>query len=284
MLSIIICSRTKQISEEFHENIKNTIGSDHEIIAIDNSENRFSIFEAYNLGIKKSNGAYFCFIHDDIRFLTIDWGKALISIFQSDLQIGLIGIAGTKVKGKMVSGWWDCPEEYRVMNIIQHLNSGGSEKWNRGWKNNSIEEVVAIDGVFMAMPKNEKISFSEKFKGFHNYDLDISFKVKKSGKKIVVTNQILLEHFSEGQVDGNWVKSTLKIHNHYNKILPLIVNNNLSIDQLESIDFENLKKMIYLAFTYKKTYLAFRIWFKFFLKHPKNKFHKYFFREFIKLI
>lgn len=284
MLSIIICSRTKEISQQFLENIKNTIGNDHEIIVIDNSENRFSIFEAYNLGIKKSNGTYLCFIHDDINFHSVGWGKVLISIFQSDEEIGLIGIAGTKVKGKMISGWWDCPEEYRVMNIIQHLDSKKIENWNIGWQDNYIEEVVAIDGVFMAMPKKAKIYFSDRFKGFHNYDLDISFKTKKSGKKIVVTNQILLEHFSEGQVDGNWVKSTLKIHNYYNKLLPLTVENNLSKDELESIDFENFKKMIYLAFTYKRPYLAFRIWFKFFLKHPKNKFHNYFLREFVKLI
>ncbi|MCD9575267.1 glycosyltransferase [Flavobacterium soyae] len=284
MISIIICSRSTQIDPIFFNNITETVDSAYELIIIDNSENKHSIFEAYNLGIKKSKGTYLCFIHDDIRFHTKGWGKAVISIFQSDAEIGLIGIAGTKVKGKMISGWWDCPEEYRVMNIMQHLNSGKTEHWNMGWRDNSVEEVVAVDGVFMAMPKKEKISFSEKFKGFHNYDLDISFKVKKCGKKIVVTNQILLEHFSEGQVDANWVKSTLKIHNYYNKILPLTVENNLSKDELESIDFENLKKMIYLAFTYKRPYLAFRIWFKFFLKHPKNKFHNYFLREFIKLI
>lgn len=284
MISIIICSRTKQILKEFHENIKNTVDCDYEIIVIDNSRNNYSIFEAYNLGIKKSKGAYLCFIHDDIRFHSKGWGKVLMSIFQFDTKIALIGIAGTKVKGKMLSGWWDCPENYRVINIMQHLNSGKIENWHIGWNNSTVEEVVAIDGVFMAMPKEEKLYFSEKFKGFHNYDLDISFKVKQKAKKIVVTNEILLEHFSEGQIDGNWVKSTLKIHNYYNKILPLTVDNNLNKNEFEKIDFDNFRKMIYLAFTHKKPYLAFRIWFKFFLKHPQNKFHRYFLKEFIKLI
>jgi glycosyltransferase involved in cell wall biosynthesis len=283
MLSIIICSRTPKISPELLHNIEETIGCAYELIIIDNSENKYSIFEAYNLGIKKSIGDYLCFIHDDIRFHTEGWGNVTSSIFQSDAKIGLIGVAGTKVKTKMLSGWWDCPEKYRVINIIQHLRSGKIENWHVGWNDSFLEEVVAIDGVFMAMPKRDKVFFTKKFSGFHNYDLDISFKVGLNNKKIVVTNQILLEHLSEGVVDGDWVNSTLKTHNFYNKILPLSIDSNLKDSDYKAIDFDNVRKMIYLAFMYKRRYLAFRVWLKFFLKDPKNEYHSYFWKEFIKL-
>ena len=66
MISIIICSRDKSISEELSTNISETINHDYELIVIDNSKNKYSIFEAYNSGIKKSKGLYWCFIHDDI--------------------------------------------------------------------------------------------------------------------------------------------------------------------------------------------------------------------------
>ena len=48
MISIIICSRKKDICNDFKINIKTTTGSSHELIVIDNSENRYSIFEVYN--------------------------------------------------------------------------------------------------------------------------------------------------------------------------------------------------------------------------------------------
>lgn len=282
MLSIIICSRTKQIAQEFQENIKSTIDFEHELLVIDNSENKYSIFEAYNLGIQKSTGTYLCFIHDDILFLTPGWGEVIESIFKSDEKIGLIGIAGATVKTKMPSAWWDCPEENRIINIRQHLNSGEIENWHVGWKDKAVEEVVAIDGVFMAMRKADNFLFNEKLGGFHNYDLDISFKVKQHNKKIVVTNQFLAEHLSEGQLSGDWVQSTLKIHRLYNRILPLGVNK-IQKEEHKVLEIENAKKIIYLSFTYKRPFLALRVWFKLFLIAPKNKYHTVFWKEFLNL-
>jgi len=109
MISIIICSRKSIIDVRLSENLNDTIGCEYELIIIDNSENKYSIFEAYNLGIQRSTGNYLCFIHDDILFHTLVWGNVIKSIFQSDLNIGLIGVAGAKLKTKMPSGYWNCP-------------------------------------------------------------------------------------------------------------------------------------------------------------------------------
>lgn len=283
MLSIIICSRTEEINPLFLSNITETIDCAFELIIIDNSQNKYSIFEAYNVGINKSQGDYLCFIHDDIKFHTRGWGTVVESIFQSDKSIGLIGIAGAKVKTKMLSGWWDCPGQYRVINIIQHLGSGKTENWQIGWKDKSLEEVVAVDGVFMAIPKSDNVLFTEKFEGFHNYDLDISFKIKQNKRKIVVTNQILLEHHSEGQVDGKWLESTLKVHNFYSKILPLSIDEKMNADDFKNIDYDNFRKMIYLSYKYKRRSVALKIWLNFFLKNPTHNYHYTFWREFLKL-
>lgn len=107
MISIIICSRTSVISDNLLDNILLTIGADHELIVIDNSENKYSIFEAYNIGINKSKGEIVCFIHDDINFLTLNWGGILIEIFNENKKVGLIGVAGAKSKTKMPSAWWN---------------------------------------------------------------------------------------------------------------------------------------------------------------------------------
>ena len=215
MISIIICSRKKDINYNLSENIQDTVGCDYELIVIDNSQNRYSIFEAYNLGIKKSKGDFLCFMHDDIAIHSQDWGNIIYRIFKENNEIGLIGIAGSKVKTKMPSAWWNCPNDQKVIYIIQHFKGkvGEEEKWDLGFKRGSnLEEVVALDGVFMAMRKENGICFNNVMKGFHNYDLNISFEFTKLGYKIIVTNEILIEHFSNGSMNKEWVESTFQIH------------------------------------------------------------------------
>ena len=281
MLSIIICSRTKTINGSFVENIKATIGCEYELIVVDNSENKYSIFEAYNLGIKKSIGAYLCLIHDDIRFQTIGWGNVVCQIFNDNNKIGLIGVAGAKVKTKMPSTWWDNYKGQGVINIIQHLKDKKKEVYNSGFENEQDVNVVVIDGVFMGMRKDKRILFHAKMKGFHNYDLNISFEYKKRGYDIVVTNKILLEHFSAGVIDENWIQATYKIHGLYQKELPLFVSGNTVTKKHEIMNAQRFIT-ICLDFGFKK--MAVLVWFRLFLLEPNSKFNRMFWKRIRKTI
>lgn len=270
MISIIICSRNPSISDDLQNNIYETIGCDFELIIIDNSENKYSIFEAYNLGIERSNGAYLCFIHDDVLFHTQGWGEVVDRIFVQDKKIGLIGIAGSKSKTKMPSAWWDCNSGENYTHIIQHFNNKESEKWSFGFDKKSIEEVVVIDGVFMVLKKDDKIIFDKIMIGYHNYDLNISFECKKQGYKIVVTNQILIEHFSIGIINKDWIKSTSKIHNLYKNILPLNIKESIKSEKLE---ISNAKKFANQCVDFYQYKLAFLLCFQLFWFTPFSKFH-----------
>ena len=243
MISIIICSRTSTISV-LEENIKNTIGCNYELIIIDNTVNQYSIFEAYNVGITKSKNNLLCFLHDDIFIHTNNWGILLINLFNEKKEIGLIGLAGAKVKTKMPSGWWDSPHSQKVAYLIQHFDSERKVTWNYGFEKENNVEVAVIDGVFMAMRKNENIQFESNMKGFHNYDLSISLKFKKYGQKIIVTNQILLEHFSLGNLDKNWLKSIVEFHKIYNKYLPVSVELAKDSKEMKKLEIKNAKKYI----------------------------------------
>lgn len=275
MLSVIICSRKEKISEDLFENIKITIGYDYELIVIDNIENKYSIFEAFNLGIEKSKGEYLCFIHDDILFHTIGWGKIIFRIFNENQQIGLIGIAGTKIKTKMPSTWWDCPLDQAAVYTIQHYKHKEKVKKDFGFDKGTNTEVVVIDGVFMAMRKDNRICFNTEMRGFHNYDLNISFEYIKYNYKIVVTNEILIEHFSTGTINEEWISSTYKIHNLYKNILPLN-SNKKNIDK--NIEISNAKKFIRECLKYKKNKIAFTIWKELFYLEPISFFHLKFWR------
>lgn len=277
MISIIICSRSQTISSDLFENIKNTIGCNYELIVIDNSENKYSIFEAYNLGIKKSFGDFLCFIHDDIFIHTNSWGTIINRIFKEDQQIGLIGVAGAKIKTKMPSPWWNCPEDQKVICIIQHYTNNQKEKMVSGFDNcSNITEVVIIDGVFMALRKDDNIIFDATMRGFHNYDLNISFEYKKQGYKVVVTNQIFIEHYSVGNINEQWVKSAYKIHKKYKNSLPL--KNESSVIK-KGTEIANAINFIEESVKFKKFNIAYLIWWDLFCLYPNIKYHVKFWRN-----
>jgi len=270
MISIIICSRVKTISATLSKNIKDTIGCTYELIVIDNSENKFSIFEAYNLGVEKSLGDIMCFIHDDIIIHTEGWGQILLEVFNSDNKIGLVGIAGTKMKTKMPSAWWEGREDDNYICIIQHFKREVTETWNNGFNKNALEEVVAIDGVFMVLKKNTDVKFDKSMIGFHSYDLNLSFEVKRQNLKIVVTNQILIEHLSIGAINKDWFYSVYKIHKRYNNILPLRLDNS---DDIYDLEIRNAERFIKHCLDDNLYKIAFLVWMKLFMMNPISKFN-----------
>ncbi|MGO4821837.1 MULTISPECIES: glycosyltransferase [unclassified Flavobacterium] len=230
MISIIICSRTEKINQQLYKNIEESVGVVYELIVIDNSNNQYSIFEAYNLGIRKSIGDYLCFIHDDILFHTKDWGLVITSIFTANPQYGLLGIAGSSQKTSTPSGWWDCEDKYKSVNIIQHYTDGKIIKENVGFEQSNLNEVVLIDGVFLVLRKELNIFFDETLQGFHHYDLNLAIETRKKGYKIGATNQVLIEHFSWGNLNNQWITSTIKIHSLYKDLLPMSVHTNYSVE------------------------------------------------------
>lgn len=269
-ISIIICSRTKLLAPVFLENIEKTVGVEYELIVIDNSENKHSIFEAYNLGIKKSKGEFLCFMHDDVLLHTNNWGGILQNIFNENKRIGLIGIAGAKVKTKMISPWWNCHYNQQVINIIQHDKNNVKKKTMDGFDENSESEVVVIDGVFMALRKSIHIKFNEAMVGYHNYDLNISFECKKRGYQIMVTNQILLEHYSSGNINKDWIRSVYKIHKIYKSFLPLQVNPN-TINNGDEV--RNAVNFIKQCFEFNCQRIGYLVWWQLVLLYPNFKYH-----------
>lgn len=279
MLSIIICSRTSTINKALYDNIKNTVGCEYELIIIDNSNNSYSIFEAYNLGIVKSIGKYLCLIHDDVYFQTIGWGTIINHSFNNNSNFGLIGVAGATVKTKMPSTWWDNYEGQGIINIIQHHKNKEKEFHNFGFDKGQDVHVVVVDGVFMAMRKDDRIRFHAKMKGYHTYDLNISFEYKKYGYDIIVTNKILIEHFSSGVINENWIEATYKIHSLYKKELPLfVIGNAVTINH----EITNAQRFINksLSFGFKK--IAISVWFQLFLLEPFSKYNLRFWKNIIK--
>lgn len=196
MISIIICSRKSIVSAELKQNIAETIGCEYELIVIDNSSGKYSIFRAYNEGVAHSKGDIVCFLHDDVFFRTVHWGDAIAHHFREDGRIGLVGFAGTHFLPDTPMYWYSSPfvSQYNLNNDQGVVEEHFHKDW---FGDRQMIEVVAVDG-FCFFTKRElfdRIVFDEKnFKGFHLYDMDICMQVLKSGYKVCVCRDVLTEH------------------------------------------------------------------------------------------
>tara|TARA_R110002020_G_scaffold103564_1_gene242403 strand:+ start:159 stop:1031 length:873 start_codon:yes stop_codon:yes gene_type:complete len=265
MVSIVICSRKCSISKELNQNLDETIGCDYELIVIDNSDNKYSIFQAYNKGLRKSRYAIVCFIHEDILFHTIGWGDSLIQIFLKS-NFRLLGVAGSRVKSDVPSGWWEQPKDSLVVNIIQHRLDGSREHINKGFNGKQdLENVSVLDGVFLAFKKDSTLWFNEKLSGFHNYDLSFCIDTLNAGYQIGVINNILIEHFSNGRIDNSWVNSSHRFHLEYRDSLPVSINNyRLTLGQ----KVQQLKRFMFHCKNSGNIKLVLYYWLKLFRRKP----------------
>ena len=222
MISIIICSRQHDIPKKLRDNIEQTIGVEYELVIIDNADNKYNIFTAYNKGVSLSRYPILLFMHDDILFHTNNWGNKVMAHFKND-QVGGIGISGTPYLSFMYGGWWSVG----VGNLHLLQGSPGNPTpvlYDFSSKFSPPGEVVALDGVWFCLRKEvfDKVTFDElSYQGFHFYDLDITLQVYNQGYKLLFIKDILIEHASIGVLDENWINNLSIFQKKWGNILPV---------------------------------------------------------------
>lgn len=202
MISIIICSRTADISKELRQNITATVGCAYELCIVDNSRNEYNIFTAYEEGTRRAKGDVLCFIHDDIIFHTDGWGSVLEKHIKRNPEVGAIGVLGGHYLPKRPCYWLEPRKE--SANYIQGLSKNGQYYTRRIIHQLYRSErtyVAAIDGLFMAMPRRlfaegEVKWDTQTFHGFHFYDADMCMQVHRAGYEVEIIWDILIEHKS----------------------------------------------------------------------------------------
>jgi hypothetical protein len=248
MLSIIVCSRSAKLLEKFIENIQKTIGVDYEIISIDNSENKYSIFSAYNEGFARSKYLYLCFVHEDVVFHTQNWGKIVIDHLQ-DPKTGILGLAGGDLAPVVPAMWWALTPTEK---IIQTDPTEKKPSLNNCYPINydkPTRSVVLLDGVFLCMRRQlfENIKFDETLCGFHSYDFDISIQSILAGYYNYVIFDVSVEHFSMGNMNGEYYRNLIKVYKKWEKQLPLVEHKISKEDQkslIPKIEERNLLRLV----------------------------------------
>lgn len=218
MISIIICSRTPSISSDLIDNINKTIGVQYELICIDNSTNAYSIFSAYNEGVKRSQFDILCFMHDDISFKSNNWGQSVLNRFTAS-KIGAIGVAGSPYYAILPGAWWS--GGYICQSVF------GEHELAYQAKNDNALPVVVLDGLWFCVRKSlfNAIRFDDAtFNGFHYYDIDISLQIHQQGYVLLNIYDIAIKH-SSGKLDEIWLKNAILLQNKWQKSLPLSIVN-----------------------------------------------------------
>ncbi len=244
MISLIICSRNGSLTDALTANIQATIGVPYETIVIDNAENRYSIFEAYNIGVSQSRYPILCFMHDDIEYHTENWGQNVLAHF-NDEQTGAIGIAGSPYVPAMPGSWWGGGL------VNQHLLATGNGKLTFADKSvddvsSTKKPVITLDGVWICIRKKlfTKISFDNvAYKGFHFYDTDIALQVYSTGYHAYCVYDISIYHRSNGKMDKSWIENALVFNKKWIDALPLSCIE-LNYPERKNAEFKTLNEFI----------------------------------------
>ena len=220
MISIIVCSRGVRVSNSLRQNIADSIGEAFEIICIDNSRNRYSIFEAYHQGVLMAKGDYLLFIHDDIRFLTPLWGEILRKGL-ADRHVGVAGVVGGHIIDETSCSWTS--SGYYSGQVVQ-VRNGEKTYYNHNLSGLG-NSVAALDGMLLGIRKElfEQADLrwdSSSYCGFHFYDLDICMQAIQKGYRIAIV-PIALEHYSCGSFDTRFFDNCAIFHRKWDSLLPV---------------------------------------------------------------
>lgn len=245
MLSLIIASVHPHLLQRVKQNAEETIGLPYEFIVFNNSSGEKGICEIYNQGIAMAKGSILCFMHEDIAFVTKDWGKTVQGLFEQNAKLGIVGIAGGTYKPLMPSGWYSqgSPQTERS-NLIQSFKFEERETHhaNINPTGESLAKVVAVDGVWMCVKKEVTRCFlfdSATFKNFHCYDIDFCLSAGKA-YDIAVTYDVLIHHFSEGNFNRQWMDQTMLLYKKWEGELPKSVHG-FTKKQITKIEKQNFR-------------------------------------------
>ncbi len=224
IIVVVSSHLSNEENNKFINHVYNTIGKVKHNVVLYKNFNQFSLSQIYNKAIKEYNNhsAIMVFCHNDIIFRTQNWGKILLTKFNS-FNYQIIGVAGSTYMP--ASGmWWE--DRSKMVGIVEHTD--GFNSWVSQYsaeKRGKITPTVMIDGLFIAADVNDvEHYFDEDFKGFHFYDLGFTIPNYLDGINIGVTTDIRILHESVGETNEKWEENRKLFVEKYKEELPININ------------------------------------------------------------
>ena len=148
---ITVAFSTRKIDPQFIELLKRTSGIKNlEVLPFENN-GEYSLTQVYNMVLTQSSNDIVVLCHDDLYFDSNNWAQKVVNHFKRNEDYGILGVAGSTKLPK--SGmWWE--DRSKMKGIVNH--ESGGKKWESKYspsKGNEIEDVVLVDGLFIAAHK-----------------------------------------------------------------------------------------------------------------------------------
>lgn len=139
-----------------------------------------SMAAGYNAGMKSSDAKYKVYLHQDVFITNRNFIQDMLSVFDCDKQIGLLGVIGNKDWEGDVADLTAWDVGFVKDNYICWEQTVPGEE--------SFIEVKILDGLLLAtqfdIPWREDI-----FDGWHFYDISQCMEFKRAGYKVAVPRQ-----------------------------------------------------------------------------------------------
>lgn len=269
MYTIICCSVDPEAAAALERNVSRTIGVPFEFIAFDNRSRSWGLCKVYNACAAGARYDLLCFVHEDVRFTTQDWGRALADRLMQP-ETGVVGFAGSILKLRRLTGWNTCGRDVRA-NYVQHMR-GGRHPRRIGPSGEDFSPVVTLDGLCLFTRREvwQETPFDEHtFPGFHCYDLDFSLAVARRHTNYVCRT-VLVEHFSEGSFSRAWVEGMECLHAKWKSYLPMCAE---PLTKAELVRYDRLGEGFFIRFMWQKGCFdvrGFRDAIRYLSRHPQS--------------
>ncbi len=228
MFSVIVCSVDPAAAEALRENVAQTIGVPFEWLACDNRRAPRGICAVYNALARQARYDCLCFVHEDVRFRTEEWGR-LLAAELAQPRCGVIGFAGGVVKTRGITGWCLDGDDART-HYAQPDAGDRMRRYDRNPAGEAFSRVVCLDGFCLAAPRAvwAAAPFDEALLGgFHGYDLDFTLAAARRFDNRVC-HTVEVEHRSAGCYTRAWREALEAVHAKWRDELPRFVGPALS--------------------------------------------------------
>ncbi|QLY78760.1 glycosyltransferase [Clostridium intestinale] len=183
-IAFISCVNNEQLYDEcvkYIENLTIPVGIKIELIPIRGAK---SIMQGYNMGMKKTDAKYKVYLHQDTFIINKNFIQDILEIFETDNNIGMLGVIGSKVIPTNAI-WWEAKKKYGKVYNNPHDNMTLLEFDEI---ENKYEKVQAIDGLIMITQHDIKWR-EDIFDGWDFYDLSQCVEFIKVGYNVVIPRQ-----------------------------------------------------------------------------------------------
>lgn len=230
-------------------------GSDVKEVMLEKNIGNYPVFfEA----LKHTDADILCFIHSDIFIHERNWDKRLLTVFEKNPQLGLVGFIGSdeidelggrglgtasNFAGKTVNGYTGSKAEVHGKRLLGYM------------------DAVVVDGCVMAFRRTvlEQIKFRPDFPIHHFYDRLLSCEVLERGFNVGVLG-IEFDHIS-GQTANSSTKyfeaskEHLISHGHIKSNFAMNIDSLIKAFKIDEATYKIAEKMFLEEYKMKKRFI-----------------------------